>query len=324
MKTNNILILGGAGFIGSHLVARLASEMRDVTVVVRRRARARHLIPLPNVEVLEADALDPTALLRLVQGREAVINLIGVLHSDYADPWGKRFDRVHVQLPRQLAEVCRQAGVPHLIHVSALGADLQGPSMYARSRAAGEQAVQQALEGSQTAWTILRPSVVFGPEDQFLNMFARLARFAPVLPMARDRARLQPIYVHDVVQALMACLDRPQTHGKVYPLAGPEAFELGQLAEMASAWAGHKRTVVSLPVFLGELQAAIFECLPGEPLMSRDNLDTLKVDNVWPEPPAPELGVQLTPIEAVAPHWLSGQHRRADLFSARMHARRRA
>jgi NADH dehydrogenase len=320
-----ILILGGSGFIGRHLVARLAAEQRDILVPARRRDRAKHLILLPGVEVIETDVHDEAALASLVHGREAVINLVGVLHSDYGTPWGKRFDAVHVALPRKVAQACVRAGVRRLVHMSALGADLQGPSMYSRSRAAGEQAVIDTLAGTATEWSILRPSVVFGPEDRFLNLFARMAKFSPVLPVAMDRARLQPVYVGDVVQALMAALDRPDTAGNIYPVTGPKVYELGELVQMAAEWGGHWRPVIGLPGFLGELQAAIMECLPGEPVLSRDNLDSLKVDNINPAGLAPELGIGVpTDMEAVAPQWLASVHPRNRYNEARARARRRS
>lgn len=311
MQHVRVLVLGGSGFIGQHLVARLVTQGRFVRVPTRRRNSARDLVMLPTVEVIEADVHDDAALDAQMRDVDAVVNLIGVLHSDRGTPYGKAFATNHVQLPERVAKACRRNGVRRLIQMSALGADSAGPSMYLRSRADGEKAVQAVF----AAWpegelTIFRPSVVFGPEDQFMNKFASLARWFPVIPVAGSGTRMQPVYVGDVVQAIAHALDEPRSIGNTYSLVGPQIYTLGDLVGLAGRWSGHDRPVLPLPMSLGRLQAAFFEMLPGDPLLSRDNLDSLSRDSVYTELQPPELGVTPTPLETIAPGYLSGQHAR--------------
>ncbi|GAA4324491.1 complex I NDUFA9 subunit family protein [Pigmentiphaga soli] len=313
-------MIGGSGFIGSHLVARLVSEGRKVTVPTRRYIRARHLILLPTVDVIEADIHDDAALAGLVQGQDAVVNLVGILHGDRGRPYGKAFRRNHVELPERIARACAAHGVRRLLHMSALGADPAGPSMYLRSKGDGEAAVRKVFDAwPDGALTIFRPSVVFGPEDQFMNRFASLARLLPVLPLAASSARLQPVYVGDVALATAHALDDPRTYGRSYALAGPQSYTLGELVERAAAWSGHRRRVLPLPLALGKLQAGLLELLPGEPPLSRDNLDSLSRDAVTDEPIAAELDVPPTALEAIAPDYLGSMRTgtRYDLLRSR-------
>jgi NADH dehydrogenase len=192
-----------------------------------------------------------------------------------------------------------------LIHVSALGASLTGPSAYLRSKAAGEKAVQDVFEHWPDGhYTILRPSVVFGKDDQFMNMFATLAKWFPALPLAGSQARLQPVFVEDVAQAIVNALQNTDCYGHTYDLAGPCVYTLGELVSLAALWSGHPRSIIPMPFFIGQLQAFFFECLPGAPLMSRDNLDSLTVDNVSAIGLDPILNVVPTPLESIAPNYL--------------------
>ena len=303
-----ILVIGGTGFIGRQVVGRLVAKGHEVRVPTRRAGRGRELRVYPGVNVLECDVHDQPALEQAIDGCGAVINLVGILHSAGGEPWGADFDRAHVQLPARIAAACRARGVRRLLHMSALGADIGGPSAYLRSKGAGEQRILEAFAGwDEGAVTIFRASVVFGPQDNFMNMFARLARMFPVLPIAGARARMQPVFVGDVASAMVNALENPATAGQVYDLAGPTVYTLGELVRLAAAWSGHPRPVVEMPMALGRLQAMLFECLPGEPLLSRDNLDSLAVDNVSDAPMDPALGVVPTPLESVAPSYL-GPH----------------
>jgi NADH dehydrogenase len=317
MRDMTVVVFGGSGFIGSHLVAQLAAEGVRVLVPTRRYESGKHLTFLPGVDILEADMYDPGTLRQLVAGRDAAINLVGLLHSRRGKPWGPDFQRAHVDLPRKIVDACALEGVPRYLHMSALGADRDGPSMYQRSKAEGEM---MARSHPEVAATIFRPSVVFGPEDKFLNVFARLQRWLPVMPLACANAAFQPVYVGDVAAAFTRALGDPKTRHLVFHLGGPQIYTLSELVHLAGRFSHHERPVIELPRALGRLQAAIFELLPGKTLMSRDNLDSMEVDNVV-DPAiqaltAATLGIKLTALEAVAPHYLSPDAR-LDQFRTR-------
>ena len=304
MHYNSILVIGGSGFIGSHIVAQLAAGGRQVFVPARRYSRARHLLVLPTVQIIEADTFDGMSLDRLLPQVDAVINLVGVLHSRPGHPWGPAFERAHVELPRRLAAACQRHGVTRCLHMCALGADINGPSMYQRSKAAGEK-IMMDVPGLQV--TSFRPSVVFGPEDNFLNMFAKLQSLMPLLALGGLQARFQPVYVGDVAQAFVEAVDDPATVGKVYELVGPHVYTMRELLHLAGVYSGHARPVIGLPDPLARLQALMLEHIPGGPLMSRDNLDSMKSDNVASGHYAAPPGWHPTPLEAVAPDYL-GKH----------------
>ncbi len=298
MTSDRILVVGGTGFIGRSLVAKLVARGLRVRVPTRRLARARPLMPLPTVEVVEADIHSPQVLGSLAAGCSAVINLVGILHGRGGHPYGADFARAHVELPRQLAVACNTAGVRRILHMSALGADGEAPlpSMYLRSKADGEREIMQ----SGLDWTLFRPSVVFGPEDRFLNLFASLQRFAPVMPLARAQTRFQPIHVDDVAQAFINALGNPATIGRAYELAGPRVYTFRELVRLAGRRAGCERPVIALPDMAARLQAMVLEALPGPTLMSLDNFDSMSRDNVARAPIAPELGIKPSAIEDMA------------------------
>jgi len=305
MAYRSVLVIGGSGFIGTHLVSKLAVEEAHVIVPVRHYESAKHLFELPLVEdVIEADVHDDAVLHRLIRGQDAIINLVGILHSRPGSPYGPDFARAHVELVQRIVACCAANGVRRYLHMSALGAAKDAPSMYLRSKAAGEEA---AFSQPSVATTVFRPAVVFGEGDHFLNMFATLEKFLPVMPLAAADAKFQPIYVEDVVQAFCAALINDRTIGKTYELAGPSVYTLRQLVKLAGMYSGHPRPVIGLPDALGRLQAAVMEHMPGETLLSRDNLDSMKVDNVAETPIDPELGIEPTMLESVAPYFLSGK-----------------
>jgi NADH dehydrogenase len=212
-----------------------------------------------------------------------------------------------VQLVERVIAAMRQAGVVRLLHMSALGANLDGTSMYSRSKAAGEALVR----ASALDWTIFQPSVVFGPDDHFLNTFAGLAHWFPIIPLAGSSARLQPVYVIDVAAAFVAALARPDCVGQSLVLVGPRIYTLKELVQFAGLAAiGKLRPVLPLPMALGKLQAMMFEMLPGEPLISRDNLDSLKVDNISGDDGLEALGITAHSMEPIAAQYLAGRNPR--------------
>ena len=298
---SNILVLGGTGFVGrcvcEKLVERSGGGEGLITVPSRNPQRAKALLTLPVVEVVNANVHDEAQLARLVAGRDAVINLVAILHGNEA-----AFHQVHVELPRKLARACAAAGVRRVVHVSALGAAADAPSRYLRSKAGGEAVLRRA----ELALTVLRPSVMFGAEDRFLNLFARLQAVFPLLPLAGADARFQPVWVNDVAQAIVGALDRPDSIGQTYECTGPRTYTLAALVRLAGRWSGHERAVIPLPAVLGRLQAMLMEWLPGEPLMSRDNLDSMQVPNVasGSHPGLDALGIRASALESVMPEWL--------------------
>lgn len=245
-----------------------------------------------------------------MRGRDAVINLVGILHggADRAlqrgpNNYGPQFARLHVELPQAIIAACRDAGVKRLLHLSALGAALDAPSEYLRSKGVGEQI---ALAAEDLEVTVLRPSVIFGPEDGFLNLFARLARFAPLLAVVCPEARFQPVYVGDVAQACVAALGERASFGRRYDLCGPRVYTMKELARYACRVSGRRRIVLGLPASLAWPLAALLERLPGR-LVSRDNLRSMSVANVCPGCPQGSLpfGIQPTALETIAPEYLA-------------------
>lgn len=305
MSTSRILVIGGSGFLGRYVVTKLAAQGLNVIVPTRRRNNARHLFMLPTVDVVEADVHDRSVLQNLVARSDAVINLVGILHSRRGEPYGPDFAKAHVDLPHAIAAAMKATGVRRLVHVSALGASSQAPSMYLRSKADGEALLRAE---SDIALTVLQPSVIFGPEDQFLNLFARIAAWLPIFPLGSAHAQFQPIFVGDVARAVVHALSTRATFQRTYPLGGPKIYTLRELVQLSCRASGHPRWVINLPNFLARWQAWFFECLPGQPLMSRDNLDAMKVANITPPGwvPPPELGITpLTPLDEVAPAYLA-------------------
>lgn len=323
-----ILVLGGTGFVGRHVCEKLARLSYRVTVPTRRRENVKPIQHLPLLDVIEADIHDPAILTRLVAGHDAVINLVAILHGNAA-----AFERTHVALPRALAQACAQAGVKRVVHVSALGAALDAPSMYQRSKAQGENVLQEVLQAAGIDLTILRPSVIFGAEDKFLNLFAKLQQFFPVMPLAGAATRFQPVWVEDVAQAIVNSLHSlengsDKSISPVYEACGPDVFTLKQLVHLAGVWAGinhgRGRPVLALPMALGQLQAAFMRLLPGEPLLSRDNLDSMRVDNVASGklPGLMALGVTPSALATIAPSYLGKHSRGAHLLVMRKTAGR--
>ena len=298
----NILLIGGSGFVGSHLAARLCAIGHNVLVPTRRRERAKHLIVLPTVAVVEADVHDEAELLKLMRGQDAVINLVGVLQGGSGKPYGAGFARAHVELPRKIVRAAQKIGVPRLLHMSALGADARGPSAYLRSKADGEAAAFAVAPN--VGVTVFRPSVIFGDGDSFLTLFARLLKRFPVMPLACPAARFQPVWVGDVVAAFCASLSRAESFGHGYNLCGPRVYTLRELVAYAGEVSGHPRPILGLPAALSYLQAWAMEFLPGAPL-SRDNLRSMQVDSVCGGEACLPFELAATSLETVAPGYLA-------------------
>lgn len=313
---NNILVLGGTGFIGAHVCEKLVRQGWNVTVPTRRRSNASHLQHLPSLTVLELDVHNEAALAGAAQGQDAVVNLVAILHGTPA-----AFDKAHVILPQKLARVCQAQQVRQLVHISALGAHHQrpgtAPSEYLRSKGRGEAVLLTAAAESGMDLTILRPSVVFGPEDRFLNLFARLQKTLPFMPLAGAHARFQPVWVEDVATAVVRSLERsvgPSSQGpavRTLEACGPEVFTLADLVRLSARLSGvnygRGRPIVPLPDWLGRLQALLMEWAPGGPLMSRDNLDSMRVDNVatGQVPGLQALGITPSALQPIAADYLT-------------------
>jgi len=272
---HKVLLLGGSGFIGSAIAEALTKRGDFVTVPTRDRERAKHLLLLPTCDVVSANVRDPVELEALIGAHDVVINLIGVLHGD--------FNEVHVEFPRRVAEACAKFGVKRLIQMSAIGADVSAPSNYLSSRGRGEAAVADVANRSGLAVTMFRPSVVFGQGDNFLNMFMRLVKLFPVIPLGSPDATFQVVWVEDVARAIAMSINMPEAVGKTYPLVGPKVYTLRQLVEFVILLSGKRRAVIGLGPLLSTLQATVFEFLPGK-IMTRDNVASMQVPNTSNEP----------------------------------------
>ncbi len=302
MRNRLITIFGGAGFIGRHLVRSLAAKGWRIRVVSRRPDLCGHLQPLGEVGqivVQAADLSDEQALSTLLEGSDAVVNLIGILFETSR----QRFDEVHGKLPGRLATAATAAGVRHMVHLSAIGADSEASSDYAKSKAMGERAVKDAFEQA----VILRPSIVIGPEDDFFNRFAALARIAPALPLiGGGKTRFQPVYVADVAAAIIAALDLDTARGETFELGGPKTYSFAELLQYMLEVIGRKRWLVSIPFGAAALKARFLELLPS-PLLTRDQVELLKSDNVVGDQAKTlaDLAISPTPIEVIVPEYLA-------------------
>ena len=321
MAYRRVTVFGGSGFIGRHIVRRLAAEGAVVRVAVRDRERAMFLKPMGDVGQvvpMHVDVRDDELVAAALDGVDAAINLVGILF----ERGGNRFGRVHAEAAERIARSAAANGVGRLIHMSALGADARSLSDYARSKAAGEARVREAYADA----TIFRPSVVFGPEDDFFNRFAALARITPALPVygcglpklvaganggwtldlyGKGGTLFQPVYVGDVADAVLAALHRPDSAGQSYDLGGPTVYSFKQILELVLAQIGRRRLLVPLPFWVGSLTAAFLQFLPKPPL-TPDQVKLLRRDNVVPDGARTlsDLGIQATAAEAILPTYM--------------------
>ncbi|BBE73698.1 complex I NDUFA9 subunit family protein [Oharaeibacter diazotrophicus] len=303
-KPRLVTVFGGSGFLGRHVVRALARRGYRVRVAVRRPDLAGHLQPLGTVgqiHAVQANLRFRASVDRAVQGADAVVNLVGILAGSGA----QTFDAVHAFGARAVAEAARAAGIGRLVHVSAIGADAASASGYARSKAAGEAAVRETVPGA----VILRPSIVFGPEDDFFNRFADMARFSPVLPaIGGGETRFQPVFVGDVAEAVARAVDGAVPAG-VVELGGPEVVTFREVMERVCRETGRKRAIVSVPFGIAELAAKLTGWLPGAPITA-DQVELLKTDNVVSDAATAEgrtlagLGIVPHTMAAILPTYL--------------------
>lgn len=306
MQIKRVCILGGSGFVGRHLCTVLARRRYGIRVLTRHRERCRNLLVFPTLDLVETDIHYASKLNVQFRDCDAVINLVGILNEGSTET--QRFEEAHRSLPAKVTEACQFNGIKRLLHMSALGVDPAAPSQYLRTKAAGEEAAHAAeLDG--TAVTSFRPSVIFGPDDDFFNRFARLLALSPlVFPLACPNSRMAPVYVEDVCRAFADCLDDKRTFGKRFELCGPRSYTLKELVEYTAKATGVRRKVIGLNDGLSRLQARVLERIPGKPF-SYDNYLSLSKDSVCTHNGFDQLGISPTSVEAIVPTYLGNQNR---------------
>jgi NADH dehydrogenase len=300
MKSRTVTVIGATGFLGRHTVRALAKTGWRIRAASRHPARGFFLRPMGTVgqiELVKCDVTDAASVAAAVQGSQAVVNLTGILFEK-----GQSFEDVQAAGAAHAAEAATAAGVTHLVHVSAIGADKESQSTYARCKAEGEEAVRRAMPGA----VILRPSIIFGPEDGFFNKFADLARYVPALPLiGGGKTRFQPVFVGDVAAAIVTALDSQAARGRTYELGGPGIYSFKELMQIILKEIGRSRALIPVPFALASLKAAFLQLMP-KPLLTMDQVRLLKTDNVV-APGAPglaDLGITPTSVEAVVPSYL--------------------
>ncbi len=320
MNIKKVLLLGGSGFVGTYIVNRLSQRGIEVTVPTRRRERTKALIMQPGVEMPEANIHCEQTLVELMRGHDAVINLVGILHSrDVKLPYSDDFAQAHVELPRKIIAACKTAGVRRLVHMSALKADPKGPSEYLASKGEGEALVLAARD--QLDVTVFRPSVIFGLGDSFLSMFASVLKKAPIFPLGFGHARFQPVWAGDVADAFVDCLNDRATFGQAYELAGPRTYSLRELVDYTAELTGSSARIVALSEGWAYLQAGLMWLAPN-PLMSPDNLRSMQVDSVCEGNSQAPAGWRPTALEAIAPTYVARNTPKGKLDSFRFRAGR--
>ena len=296
-----VTVFGGSGFIGRHLIRRLCAKGYRVRVAVRRPNEALFLKPMGDVgqvQLVQANVRDDRSVAAAVAGATSVVNLVGILFES-----GKqKFSAVQAEAPGRIGAAAKAAGVRRVIQISAIGSSAESDAHYAQSKAAGEEALKAAFSDA----TILRPSIVFGPEDDFFNRFAGLARMMPFLPLiGGGETRFQPVYVGDVADAIMACLDDSATAGKVFELGGPRVYTFRELMEIVLSETGRKRLLIKIPAGLAKFKAWFLQLAPN-PMLTVDQVRLLAYDNVVSEGAKgfKALGITPTTVEAIVPSYL--------------------
>ena len=319
MRPRNVCVLGGSGFVGSHLCPTLAQAGHQVTVLTRDPERARHLRVLPSVRIVRCNVHDETRLAAAFAGHDAVVNLVGIINESRRR--GVTFRSAHRDLARKVVAACRQAHIDRLLHMSGLKADADnGPSRYLRTKGRAERIVREE-GGPDFRWTIFQPSVIFGSGDTFINGLARALRAAPlVLPLAMPDARLSPVWVEDVVVAMLRAIEDDDTAGESYELCGPEVLTLREIAVFLRDELGLRKPVVPLPGFLSRLLAGVMDFVPGRPF-STDNYRSLTVASVCATSGFRRLGIQPQSLRGIVPRYLGleGERTRYARFRTRAH-----
>jgi uncharacterized protein YbjT (DUF2867 family) len=318
MRALAIVVLGGTGFLGTRLVARMIKDGHQVTVLSRDRERHKHLLVLPGLALENCDVYQEPQLSERFRGNDVVINLIGVRNERGFGGGG--FRRAHTELTQHVLLAARSAGVTRLLQVSALKASPEAPSHYLRSKGEAEKLIRD--QNTALDWTIFRPSVLFGPGDSFLNRFAGLLAAIPgAFPLARPNAKLQPVWVNDVVDALLSCLHGGASSRQTYELGGPQVYTLREVVSLVAGLTGRRRWIIGLPGFLGSLQGLFMNFVPGRPFSS-DNYRTLGVDSVCKEDGFAKLGITPKSMAASARLFLGAQEDNARLSQNRAAAGR--
>jgi uncharacterized protein YbjT (DUF2867 family) len=318
MRPLSIVVLGGTGFLGTRLVARLIKDGHQVTVLSRDRELHKHLLVLPGLTLENCDVYQEAQLSERLRGSDVVINLVGILNERWFG--GAGFRRAHTELTQHVLNAARSAGVKRLLQVSALKAAADAPSYYLRSKGEAEKLIRD--RNTALDWTIFQPSVMFGPGDSFLNRFAGLLGAIPLFfPLARPNARLQPVAVDDVVNAMRVCLHGGASSRQTYELGGPRVYTLREIVGLVAKLTGRRRWIMGLPNVLGRMQAFFLNFVPGRPFSS-DNYKSLKVDSVCSEDGFSRLGIKPQSMAASARLFLGAQEDNARLSQNRAAAGR--
>jgi NADH dehydrogenase len=318
VRAQSIVVLGGTGFLGTRLVARLIKDGRRVTVLSRDREQHKHLLVLPGLTLENCDVYDEAQLSEHFRGKDVVINLIGILNERGFG--GSGFRRAHTELTRGVLQAARSAGVTRLLQVSALKAAVDAPSYYLRSKGDAEHLIRES--SSALDWTIFQPSVMFGPGDSFLNRFAGLLATIPwIFPLAKPNARFQPVFVDDVIEAMLRCLHGGASSRQIYELCGPQVYSLREIVGLVAKLTGRRRWIIGLPDPLARMQALVMDFVPGRPFSS-DNYRSLTVDSVCRENGFAKLGIKPQSMVASARQYLGALEDNARLSHNRAGAGR--
>lgn len=320
MEQKKVLLLGGSGFVGTYIANRLSEQGAKLTIPTRRRDRNKKQITMPWVDMPEADINDPAQLEALMRGQDVVINLVGILHSrDVKLPYSKDFERAHIELPKKVVAAMKATGVRRLVHMSALKADVNAPSEYLRSKGEGEKIV--LADQGELDVTVFRPSVIFGYGDSFLSMFAKLLKTFPVFPLGMGQARFQPVWVADVADAFVDCLENRDTFGQAYELVGPQTYSLQELVQYVAKLTRSRARILPISEGWAYLQAGLLWLIP-KPMMSPDNLRSMQVDSVADGSGQTFPGWRPTALESIAPTYVAGHTPKGRLDRYRWYAGR--